>query len=71
MRPSRAAVVAAFAALYVFWGSTYLGSKLAMASFPPYLLGGVRFIAAGLDGLYEGVGSSSAKDKHEKHNMQR
>lgn len=48
MKPSRAAVVAAFAALYLFWGSTYLGSKLAMASFPPYLLGGVRFIAAGL-----------------------
>lgn len=48
MRPSRAAVVAAFGALYVFWGSTYLGSKLAMASFPPYLLGGIRFIAAGL-----------------------
>ena len=48
MKPSRAAVVAAFAALYLFWGSTYLGNKLAMASFPPYLLGGVRFIAAGL-----------------------
>ena len=48
MKPSRAAVVAAFAALYVFWGSTYLGNKLAMASFPPYLLGGVRFIVAGL-----------------------
>ena len=48
-RPApRAAVAAAFAALYLFWGSTYLGSKLAMESFPPYLLGGIRFIAAGL-----------------------
>jgi drug/metabolite transporter (DMT)-like permease len=48
-RPApRAALAAAFAALYVFWGSTYLGSKFAMESLPPYLLGGIRFIIAGL-----------------------
>ncbi|MFO0783189.1 MAG: EamA family transporter [Phycisphaerales bacterium] len=45
---SRARLVVAFAALYVFWGSTYLGSKFAMAVFPPWLLGGIRFTAAGL-----------------------
>jgi drug/metabolite transporter (DMT)-like permease len=39
--------VLAFAALYIFWGSTYLGSKFAMVSFPPYLLGGIRFVVAG------------------------
>ena len=38
----------AFVALYIFWGSTYLGSKFAMASFPPALLSGIRFIIAGL-----------------------
>ena len=43
---STTALVGAFAALYLFWGSTYLGSKFAMASFPPYLLGGIRFIIA-------------------------
>lgn len=48
MTAPRSQVIAAFAALYVFWGSTYLGSKFAMASFPPALLGGIRFtIGAG------------------------
>lgn len=47
-RPTRTLLVAAFAALYIFWGSTYLASKFAMASFPPYLLGGIRFVAAGV-----------------------
>ncbi len=44
----RAAVVTAFAALYVTWGSTYLGSKFAMRSFPPALLSGIRFVIAGV-----------------------
>ena len=48
MKPSRTAVVGAFTALYVLWGSTYLGSKFAMASFPPALLSGIRFIIGGL-----------------------
>lgn len=47
-RPTRALLVLAFVALYVFWGSTYLGSKFAMVSFPPYLLGGIRFVVAGV-----------------------
>jgi len=45
---TRTQVVAAFAALYVFWGSTYLGSKFAMASFPPALLSAARFAIAGV-----------------------
>lgn len=45
---SRSTTVVAFIALYIFWGSTYLGSKFAMASFPPALLSGIRFIIAGL-----------------------
>ncbi len=48
MTATRTQVVAAFAALYVFWGSTYLGSKFAMASFPPALLSAVRFAIAGV-----------------------
>jgi len=48
VKPSRTAVVGAFTALYVLWGSTYLGSKFAMASFPPALLSGIRFIIGGL-----------------------
>ena len=48
MTVARPRVAAAFAALYVFWGSTYLGSKFAMASFPPALLSGIRFTIAGV-----------------------
>ncbi len=33
--------------LYVLWGSTYLGIKVALISFPPFLMGGLRFILAG------------------------
>ena len=48
MSANRSRVTVAFAALYVFWGSTYLGSKFAMASFPPALLSGIRFTIGGL-----------------------
>jgi len=34
--------------LYVVWGSTYLGIRIALESYPPFLLAGVRFIAAGV-----------------------
>nr|WP_239537988.1 drug/metabolite exporter YedA [Dyella mobilis] len=35
-------------ALYIIWGSTYLGIRLALQSYPPFLLAGVRFAIAGL-----------------------
>jgi drug/metabolite transporter (DMT)-like permease len=35
-------------ALYVIWGSTYLGIRVALESYPPFLLAGVRFAIAGL-----------------------
>ena len=35
-------------ALYVIWGSTYLGIRFALESFPPFLLAGVRFLGAGI-----------------------
>lgn len=34
--------------LYVVWGSTYLGIRYALESYPPFLLAGVRFLGAGL-----------------------
>lgn len=43
----RALVVAAFGAVYVIWGSTYLAIKYAVETLPPFLMGGVRFLAAG------------------------
>jgi drug/metabolite transporter (DMT)-like permease len=40
--------VAAFAAIYVIWGSTYLAIKFAIASIPPFLMLSMRFTPAGL-----------------------
>jgi len=34
-------------ALYVIWGSTYLGIHFALTSYPPFLLAGLRFLCAG------------------------
>jgi drug/metabolite transporter (DMT)-like permease len=41
-------LVAAFAAVYVIWGSTYLGIKYAIQTIPSFLMGGMRFTIAGL-----------------------
>lgn len=40
-------LVAAFAAVYIFWGSTYLAIKYAIETLPPFLMAGVRFTVAG------------------------
>lgn len=45
--PSRGKVGLAFAALYIVWGSTYLGIRYAIETLPPLLMAGVRFMAAG------------------------
>jgi len=47
-RPSTARLVAAFAAVYVLWGSTYLGIRFASETLPPYFTQGIRYLAAGL-----------------------
>jgi drug/metabolite transporter (DMT)-like permease len=46
-RPSKFSIVAAFAALYVIWGSTYLGILFAIETIPPLLMAGTRFLLAG------------------------
>jgi drug/metabolite transporter (DMT)-like permease len=40
-------VILAFALLYFFWGSTYLGIRIAVRDIPPVLMAGVRFLIAG------------------------
>ena len=40
-------LVAAFAAVYLLWGSTYLAIKYAIATMPPLLMAGARFVVAG------------------------
>lgn len=43
----RVRIVLALLALYIIWGSTYLGMRLAIGSIPPFLMAGVRFLTAG------------------------
>ncbi len=46
--PRGLAVALALAALYVVWGSTYLGIRFALeGGFPPLLMAGSRFVVAG------------------------
>jgi drug/metabolite transporter (DMT)-like permease len=41
-------VILAFAIIYIVWGSTYFFIQMAIKGFPPFILGGLRFILAGL-----------------------
>jgi drug/metabolite transporter (DMT)-like permease len=43
----RSLVLAAFATVYVVWGSTYLAIRYAVETLPPFLMAGVRFLLAG------------------------
>jgi drug/metabolite transporter (DMT)-like permease len=44
---TRASVIAAFAAVYVVWGSTYLAIRYAVQTMPPLLMAGARFSVSG------------------------
>jgi drug/metabolite transporter (DMT)-like permease len=46
--PTRTRIIIAFAALYLVWGSTYLGIRFAIETIPPFLMAGARFLAAGV-----------------------
>jgi drug/metabolite transporter (DMT)-like permease len=45
--PPRRLILAAFAAIYLIWGSTYLGIRIAIETMPPLMMGGARFLLAG------------------------
>jgi drug/metabolite transporter (DMT)-like permease len=47
-KPSITLVIAAFAIIYIVWGSTYFFIQMAVHGFPPMLLGAFRFLTAGL-----------------------
>ena len=40
-------ILLAFAAVYVIWGSTYLGIRIAVETIPPFLMAGARNLLAG------------------------
>lgn len=44
---SRAQIIAAFASIYLVWGSTYLAIRYAVETIPPFLMGGLRFVVSG------------------------
>ena len=46
-RPSSVKTILAFAAVYILWGSTYLGIRLAIETLPPFLMAATRFSLAG------------------------
>jgi drug/metabolite transporter (DMT)-like permease len=46
-QPSRCAIIVAFAAIYVIWGSTYLGIRITLETMPPFLMAAARFLFAG------------------------
>ena len=46
-RPARRRIWAGLIAVYLVWGSTYLGIRIAVETIPPFLMAGVRFLVAG------------------------
>ena len=44
---SRAQIIAAFASIYLIWGSTYLAIRYAVETIPPFIMGGIRFLLSG------------------------
>jgi drug/metabolite transporter (DMT)-like permease len=46
-RPPALSFALAFTAIYLIWGSTYLGIRIAIESMPPFLMASGRFLIAG------------------------
>jgi drug/metabolite transporter (DMT)-like permease len=42
-----ALMIAAFAIIYIVWGTTYLAMRIAVETIPPFLMAGTRFLVAG------------------------
>jgi drug/metabolite transporter (DMT)-like permease len=65
----RVRVVLAFAVIYVIWGSTYLGIRIAVASIPPFLMAGSRYFLAGaiLFAVLRGLGVTAPTAREWRH----
>ena len=61
--PKKSRVIIAFAALYLIWGSTFLGIRFAIETIPPFLMAGARFVLAGAImyaiGWWQGISKSN------------
>jgi drug/metabolite transporter (DMT)-like permease len=64
MPTSRSRLYIAFAAVWIIWGSTYLGIRVAIESIPPFMMAMGRFLLAGAVlfalGLYRGGAAPTA-----------
>lgn len=47
LHPPQGKLITAFAAVYLIWGSTYLGIRFAIETIPPHLMAAARFLVAG------------------------
>jgi drug/metabolite transporter (DMT)-like permease len=47
-KKSTVTIILAFAAVYIIWGTTYLGIRVAVETMPPFLMSAVRFIISGV-----------------------
>ena len=47
MSAQRARLIVAFVAVSFVWGTTYFAIRVALHSFPPFRMGGIRFLVAG------------------------
>ena len=45
--PSRWALYGAFAVIYLVWGSTFLGIRVAVETLPPLSMAAIRFLVSG------------------------
>jgi drug/metabolite transporter (DMT)-like permease len=59
----RRKTVAAFAAVYILWGSTYLGIYYAIRTIPVFVMGGTRFLIAGVVLVAAGVVSGAVRPR--------
>src|SRR4029078_11055903 len=41
-------VLLAFAAIYLIWGSTYLGAGIAVQTMPPHIMAALRIVSSGV-----------------------
>lgn len=46
-KSNRLTIALALLSLYLVWGSTYLGIRIAIETFPPFMMGAIRFLVAG------------------------
>jgi len=46
-KPSRTSFLLGFGCIYVVWGTTYLGIRVAVGGMPPFLLSAARFLVGG------------------------